>query len=161
MFDLRGTPVWCTLMEIMLAGMGCTLSNYFLDKSWGLVFKCAFNITVDEIFTAGRAVDDHFMLTLNCHIPESFKAAVSHIILGEWTNLGLCCVRKDFHEECNIDKDRCEIMKNPIINSPAIHQLLKNVSEKIARGEHNSRRVEVIKDVMRHKNFAHKPKKEF
>lgn len=87
---LKGLPIRCLLLELILASNGASLSDRSLVAIGKLAEIHNMFIVVDEIMTGGRTGT---MLLLQTKPPE-FKTCVSHVTLGKWIKVGLLLASK-------------------------------------------------------------------
>lgn len=87
---IKGSPMKCILLELMLAGNGAILSNRALEQLAFLSIKHDFKFIVDEIMTGGRTGT---MLYLHKK-PLLFVERVSHVTLGKWMQVGMVLISK-------------------------------------------------------------------
>lgn len=88
---IKGTPMKCIMLELMLAGNGAHLSNRALEQLALLSIKHNFKFIIDEIMTGGRT---GMMLYLHSK-PQLFVQRVSHVTLGKWIQVGIVLVSQE------------------------------------------------------------------
>jgi hypothetical protein len=82
---VKGSPLKCILMELMLASNGATLSDRALTMIGKLAEKHNLNIVLDEIMTGGRTGT----MLMSQTKPKAFTDRVTHVTLGKWLQVGL------------------------------------------------------------------------
>ena len=115
---IKGTPMKCIMLELMLAGNGAHLSDRALEQLALLSIKHNFKFIVDEIMTGGRTGT---MLYLHSK-PKIFVERVSHVTLGKWIQVGIVLVSK-VQQEIN------DLIKRPTSNprSSSTYIDIKNI----------------------------------
>lgn len=91
---IKGSPMKCIILELMLAGNGAILSNRSLKQLAYLSIKHDFNFIVDEIMTGGRTGTMLLLLKK----PIIFVERVTHVTLGKWLQAGMVLISKSHHE---------------------------------------------------------------
>ena len=89
---VRRSPFKALLLELVLAGNGATLSNRVLIAIGKLAKFHGIGLIVDEIMTSGRTGGMLLLLSK----PLSFRAAVTHVTLGKWCQLGIVIISKEW-----------------------------------------------------------------
>ena len=97
---IKGTPMKCIMLELMLAGNGAQLSDRALLQLAALSIKHDFRFIIDEIMTGGRTGS---MLYLHKK-PALFIERVSHVTLGKWIHVGIVLVSKLQHQQNELRK---------------------------------------------------------
>lgn len=79
---LLGKPVRALLLELILGGNGCALSDRFLANLGCLCQACYVAIIVDEVLTGARSEGPKMVLTPSK--PKAFTDAVKYITMGKF-----------------------------------------------------------------------------
>lgn len=87
---VKGVPIRCILLELILAANGASLSDRALVVIGQLAEFHNVYIVVDEVMTGGRTGT---MLHLQTK-PTQFRNRVSHVTLGKWIKVGLLLASK-------------------------------------------------------------------
>ena len=100
---MKGQPITCLLLELVLANNGAELSNRALTILGKLAAHHSFKVVVDEIMTGGRT---GIMLYLSTK-PKIFYESVAYVTLGKWPKMGLVLSSRHQH---SLDMDRLQRM---------------------------------------------------
>ncbi len=84
---LLGKPVRALLLELILGGNGCTLSDRFLANLGRLCLSFHVAIIVDEVLTGARSLGPKMVLTTSK--PNEFTDAVKYITMGKFIGCAL------------------------------------------------------------------------
>jgi hypothetical protein len=97
---LQEKKIGVIILELILASNRASLSKRFLKKFGLLCKQFQVNVVVDEIFTAGRTVNNGF-LYCDSYCPDKFFEVISHVTLGKWLDAGIVLITAAFKKRVN------------------------------------------------------------
>ena len=134
---MKGTPVRCILLELILANNGSTLSNRALRMLGQLAKHHNFKFVVDEIMTGGR-VGDNMLACMST--PLAFQEEIGYVTMGKWFKMGLVlATRKQYYKDLEKTSSMPRRGQSTAIPCEAAERLWKAAVKEMANVTHRRR----------------------